>query len=52
MDNTSMGLKDIYALVHLDDILIFSDTIREQEKRVEMVFERIRQANFKLKLGK
>jgi hypothetical protein len=27
MDVTLMGLKDIYALVYLDDILIISDTI-------------------------
>ena len=42
MDNTLIGLKDIYALVYLDDILIFSDTIHEHAKRVEMVFQRIR----------
>jgi hypothetical protein len=52
MDNTLMGLKDIYAHVYLDDILTFSDTIHEHAKRVEMVFVRIRGANFKLNLGK
>jgi hypothetical protein len=52
MDATLMGLKDIYALVYLDDILIFSDTIQEYARRMRMVFERIREANFKLNLGK
>ena len=47
-----MGLKDIFALVYLDDILIFSDTIQEHARRISMVFKRIREANFKLNLGK
>jgi transposase InsO family protein len=52
MDITLMGLKDISALVYLDDILIFSDTIQEYGKRIKNVFDRIREANFKLNLGK
>jgi hypothetical protein len=52
MDVTLMGLKDIYALVFLDDILIFSDTIQEHARRVKMVLDRIREAKFKLNLGK
>jgi len=47
-----MGLKDIYALVYLDDILIFSDTIQEHANRLKMVLDRIREAKFKLNLGK
>jgi len=47
-----MGLKDIFALVYLDDILIFSDTIQEHARRIGTVFERIREANFKLNLEK
>jgi len=39
-------------LVYLDDILIFSDTTEEHARRVRMVFERIREANFQLNLGK
>jgi hypothetical protein len=39
-------------LVYLDDILIFSDMIKECARRVRMVFERIREANFQLNLGK
>jgi hypothetical protein len=52
MDVTLMGLKDIYALVYLDDILIFSNTIEEHARRVRMVFDRISVANFKLNLEK
>jgi NADH:ubiquinone oxidoreductase subunit B-like Fe-S oxidoreductase len=39
-------------LVYLNDILICSDTIEEHARRVRMVFERIREANFQLNLGK
>jgi len=52
MDVTLMGLKDIYSLVYLDDILIFSDSIEEHARRIRMVLDRIREAKFKLNLGK
>jgi hypothetical protein len=52
MDATLMGLKDIYALVYLDDILIFSDSIQEHARRIKMVLDRIREAKFKLNLEK
>jgi len=47
-----MGLKDIYALVYLDNILIFSATIEEHARRDKMVLDRIREAKFKLNLDK
>jgi len=47
-----MGLKDIYAPVYLDDILIFSNTIQERARRIRMVLDRIREAKFKLNLDK
>jgi hypothetical protein len=52
IDVTLMGLKDIYALVYLDDILIFSDSIEEHARRIRMVLDRIREAKFKLNSGK
>jgi len=52
MDTTLMGLKDIYALVYLDDILIFSNTIQEHANRLKMVLDRIRSAKFKSNLRK
>jgi hypothetical protein len=39
-------------LVYLDDILIFSATIPEHVRRMRLVFERIREANFKLGIPK
>jgi len=39
-------------LVYLDDILIFSDSIEEHARRIRMVLDRIREAKFKLNLGK
>jgi hypothetical protein len=52
MDVTLMRLKDIYALVYLDEILIFSDSIEEHVRRIRMVLDRIREAKIKLNLGK
>jgi hypothetical protein len=52
MDATLMGLEDIYALVYLDDILIFSDSIQDHARRIKMVLDRIREAKFKLNLEK
>jgi hypothetical protein len=51
MDVNLMGLNDIFVLVYLD-ILIFSDTMQEHARRVKMVFESIREVNFKLNLEK
>jgi hypothetical protein len=50
LDVTLMGLKDIYALVYLDDILIFPDSIQKHAQRVNVVLDRIREAKFKLNL--
>ena len=47
-----MRFKNIYAVVYLDDILIFCDTIQEHVRRLRMFLDRIREAKFKLNLGK
>jgi len=47
-----MGLKEIYALFYLDNILIFSDTIQEHANRLKTVLDRIREAKFILNFGK
>jgi hypothetical protein len=52
MDAVLMGLRDVECLVYLDDILIFSATIPEHARRMRLVFERIREANFKLGITK
>jgi hypothetical protein len=52
MDAVLIGLRDIECLVYLDDIFIFSATIAEHVRRIRLVFERIREANFKLGIAK
>jgi hypothetical protein len=52
MDQVLLGLKDIECLVYLDDILIFSSDMREHVRRLSLVFDRIRDADFKLNLAK
>ena len=47
-----MGMRDVECLVYLDDILIFSATIPEHVRRMRLVFERIREAIFKLGIAK
>ena len=52
MDAVLMGLRDVECLVYLDDILIFSATVPEHARRMKLVFQRIREANFKLGIAK
>jgi len=52
MEAVLMGMRDVECLVYLDDILIFSATIPEHARRTRLVFERIREANFKLGIAK
>jgi hypothetical protein len=52
MDAVLMGMRDVEGLVYLDDNLIFSATIPEHARRMRSVFERIREANFKLGIAK
>jgi hypothetical protein len=52
MDAMLVGLRDVDVLVYLDDLLIFSETIEEHVRRMRLVFDRIRQVNFKLNITK
>ena len=52
MDAVLIGLRDVECLVYLDDILIFSATIPEYSRRMKIVFESIREANFMLGIAK
>jgi hypothetical protein len=52
MDAMLVGLRDVEVLVYLDDILLFSDTIEDHVKRMRLVFDRVREANFKLNVAK
>ncbi|KAK8771789.1 hypothetical protein V5799_024968 [Amblyomma americanum] len=49
MDTVLTDLKWQSCLVHLDDVVIFSDTFEEHLKRLRAVFEAIRSAGLSLK---
>ena len=41
-----------FCLVYLDDIIIYSKTLKEHKQHVKQVLEKIREANLKLKPSK
>lgn len=52
MDDILKGLLEDVCLVYLDDIVIYSTSLEEHIQKLKMVFERLRAANFKVKLEK
>ncbi|WP_253302428.1 reverse transcriptase domain-containing protein [Wolbachia endosymbiont of Psylliodes chrysocephala] len=52
MDNILRGLQNETCLVYLDDIVIFSTSLQEHMLRLRQIFDRLRDANFKLQLDK
>jgi hypothetical protein len=52
MDAMLVGLRDVEVLVYLDDLLLFSETTDDHVSRVRLVFEHIREANFKFNVSK
>ena len=38
-----------FVLIHLDDVLVYSENVKEHEKQMRHVFHALRQANLKLK---
>jgi hypothetical protein len=52
MDAMLFGLRDVEILVYLDDLLLFSETIEDHVRRMRLVFESVREANFKLRAAK
>jgi hypothetical protein len=48
IDVVLMGLKGIDCLVYLDDIICFSATIEEHAEKLQTIFGRLEQANFKI----
>lgn len=52
VDNILRGLQNEICAVYLDDIIIFSTSLQEHVHRLRQVFERLREANFKIQLDK
>jgi len=52
MDLAVRGMNFDLCLVYLDDIVVFSKTLEEHTRRLELLFERHRLANLKLKPSK
>lgn len=52
MNNILRGIQNETALVYLDDILIYSTSLKEHIDRLREVFNRLREANFKVQLDK
>lgn len=52
MDNVLRGLQGIHCLVYLDDILIYSNGLREHLEKLRAVFDRLRLTNLKVQLDK
>jgi hypothetical protein len=48
IDVVLMGLKGIDCLVYLEDIICFSATMEEHAQKLQTIFERLEQANFKI----
>ena len=46
------GFLDKFALVYLDDILIYSENEEDHKRHVKMVVDRLRRNNLKIKLSK
>ena len=52
MNNTFRDFLDEFLVVYLDDMLIYSDNLKEHRKHVQMVLERLREAGLFLKPSK
>lgn len=52
MDNILRGIQNEHCLVYLDDIIVYSTSLQEHLKKLRLVFERLRESNFKIQLDK
>ena len=52
MDTVLMGLNFDICLAYLDDIIVFSHDLQSHLERLERLFQRLREANLKLKPSK
>ena len=52
MQNCLGELNIIYCLIYLDDLIMFSWTMKEHLHQLHVVFDQLREYNFKLKPSK
>ena len=52
MDNILRGLQEDTCMTYLDDIIVYSVSLKEHLQKLKKVFDRLAQANFKIKLEK
>ncbi|XP_051161523.1 uncharacterized protein LOC127281712 [Leptopilina boulardi] len=52
LNNVLGGMLDSEAFVYLDDIIIYSDTLEEHDRRARRLYNRLREANLKLQPDK
>ena len=52
MEQVLAGMHWKILLVYLDDVIVFAKTFEDEMKYLEMVFQRFRKANLKLKAKK
>ncbi|SPQ99093.1 unnamed protein product (mitochondrion) [Plasmodiophora brassicae] len=52
MNDLFRDYVDVFVVVYLDDILVFSRDAQEHERHVKLVLDRLRQANLSAKLSK
>jgi transposase InsO family protein len=52
MDGVLRGLKPTQCMVYLDDVIVFSNGIKEHAERLRRVFEKLREAKLSLKFEK
>src|SRR4051812_43337083 len=52
MNEVFSDVSDIFVVVYLDDILIFSDSLEEHQNHVRMVLQRLRDHNLHARLDK
>lgn len=52
MDNVLRGLQGLHCMVYLDDVIIYSSSLKEHMIKLKLVFERLRATNLKIQLDK
>lgn len=52
MDTALRALVNVNRFVHLDDIIIFEDTIQKHSQNLAIVLQRLRELGLKIQSGK